>query len=80
MESDSKAIQHDLCGSWIHAACESISDKVYDSMNVVLGNANNFVYYCETNNCTSRIKQFLFNFFTGGSVANCLSDQLNELT
>ena len=36
-------------------------------MNVVLGSVNNFVYYCETNNCTSRIKQLLFNFFTGNS-------------
>ena len=36
-------------------------------INAVLGSVNNFVYYCETNNCTSRIKQLLFNLFTGNS-------------
>jgi len=51
--ADSKAVQCDLCGSWIHAVCENISDDVYDSMNAVLGSVNNFVYYCEANNCTS---------------------------
>ena len=67
LDADSKAIQ---CGSWIHGACESVPDDVYDSVNVVLGSANNFVYYCEMNNCMSRIKQLLFSFFTGNSNKN----------
>ena len=71
--ANSKAIQCDLCGSWINAACEKISDEV---MNVILGSVNNFVYYCETNNCTSRIKQLLFSFFTGDSVEKPIQSQI----
>ena len=41
--ADSKAVQCDLCGSWIHAVCENISGDVYDSMNTVLGSVNNFI-------------------------------------
>jgi len=37
---DSKAIQCDLCGSWIRAGCENISDEVYDNINAVLGSVN----------------------------------------
>ena len=62
--SDCKAVQCDLCGAWIHAKCEGISDEIYDKMNVVLGGLNNFVYYCESNNCISRIKQLLYTYFT----------------
>ena len=29
----------------------------------MLGNLHNFVHYCDTNNCISRIKQLLFDFF-----------------
>ena len=34
-----------------------------ENLNAVLGNLSNLVYYCDANNCTSRIKQLLFNFF-----------------
>ena len=78
--ADSKAIQCDLCGSWIHAACENISDEVYGNMNVVLGSVNNLVYYCETNNCTSRIKQLLFNFFNGSDSPTGNSTSIEEPT
>ena len=61
--AESKAIQCDLCGSWKHSQCENVSDEVYENLNAVLGNLNNFVYYCDTNNCISRIKQLLFDFF-----------------
>ena len=61
---ESKAIQCDLCGSWIHSQCESVSDEVYENINTVLGCVNNFMYYCETNNCASRIKQLLFDYFS----------------
>ena len=42
----------------------SVSDGVYENINAVLGCVNSFVYYCETNNCTSRIKQLLFDYFS----------------
>ena len=45
--TDSKAVQCDLCGAWIHSKCEGVSDEIYDKMNVVLGSSNNLVYYCD---------------------------------
>ena len=59
--SDSKAVQCDLCAAWIHTKCEGLSDEVYDNI-MVLGGLSNVVYYCDTNNCISRIKQLLFTF------------------
>jgi len=62
---ESKAIQCDLCGAWIHSQCENVPDEVYENLNAVLGSLSNIVYYCDTNNCVSRIKQLLFDFFDG---------------
>lgn len=63
---ESKAVQCDLCGAWLHSKCEGMSDEMYDKVNAVLeSSANNFVYYCDANNCNSRIKQLLFSYFTG---------------
>ena len=59
--SDSKAVQCDLCAAWIHTKCEGLSDEVYDNI-MVLGGLSNVAYYCDTNNCISRIKQLLFTF------------------
>ena len=56
-------MQCDLCGAWIHSKCEGVSDEIYDKMNVVLGSLSNLVYYCETNNCISRIRQLLYSCF-----------------
>ena len=38
-----------------------LSDEMYDSI-MVLGGLNNVLYYCDTNNCISHIKQLLFTF------------------
>jgi len=81
--ADSKAVQSDLCGAWIHANCEGFSDDIYDKMNAVIGGLNNFVYYCETNNCISRIKQILYGYFTSdrmGSVQPQLTEQQDGLS
>ena len=59
--SDSKAVQCDLCAAWIHTKCKGLSDEVYDNI-IVLGGLSNVTYYCDTNNCISRIKQLLFTF------------------
>ena len=53
--SDSKAVQCNLYAAWIHVTCEGLSDEVYDNI-MVLGELNNVVYYCGTNNCISHIK------------------------
>ena len=42
-----------------------VSDEVCENVSGVLGSLNNLVYYCETNNCVSRIKQLLFAYFEG---------------
>jgi len=47
----------------VRGQCENVSDEVYENLNAVLGNLNNFVYYCDANNCISRIKQLFFDFF-----------------
>jgi len=88
--ADSKAVQCDLCGAWIHAVCEGFSDDVYDQINAVIGSLNNFVYYCESNNCISRIKQLLYNYFTSDKLdsvqpqiteqQDSLSKQMNDLS
>jgi len=57
--SDCKAVQCDLCAAWIHAECEGLLDEVYGNV-MALGGLNNAMYYCDTNNCISRIKQLLF--------------------
>ena len=61
---ESKLIQCDLCGSWIHPQCKNVSDEVYEN---ILGNFNNIVHYCDTNNCISRTKQLLFDFSTANT-------------
>jgi len=61
--TDGKAVQCELCGAWVHAKCEGVSDKIYDKMNAVLGDLNKLVYYCDSNNCISKIKQLLYMCF-----------------
>jgi len=88
--AESKAVQCDLCGAWIHAICEGFSDDTYDEINAVIGSLNNFVYYCESNNCISRIKQLLCSFFTSDRMDSVhpqfteqqdnLSKQMNDLS
>ena len=61
--ADSKAVQCDLCGAWIHVKCEGVSDEVYSKLNAVLGDLSNLAYYFESNNCSSKIKQLLYACF-----------------
>ena len=82
---ESKALQCDLCGSWIHSECESISDEVYENLNTALGNINNFVYYCDTNNCISRIRQIQFKFFnqsveTPAACSDSLTTKMGDIS
>ena len=42
--ADSKAVQCDLCGAWIHSKCEGVSVEIYGKMNVVLGSLSNLMY------------------------------------
>jgi len=60
---ESKAIQCDLCGIWVHAECESISNELYDKFSDVCASINNLSYFCEANHCNSRVKQLIFSHF-----------------
>ena len=61
--SESKAVQCDLCGIWVHAVCEGISNELYDKFNDVCANVSSLSYYCEANHCNSRIKQLVHTHY-----------------
>ena len=48
-----------MCGIWVHAVCEGISNELYDKFNDVCANVSSLSYYCEANHCNSRIKQLV---------------------
>jgi len=50
-----ESIQCDLCGMWAHTTCEGISREQFKAVKA-LSSLNNFVYYCQTHDCASRIK------------------------
>jgi len=60
LDAESKVIQCDLCGSSIH----SQYDEVSENLNAVLGNLNNFVYYCDANNCKKKMAACLWLAFS----------------
>ena len=50
-----ESIQCDLCGLWAHASCEGITRDQYRAI-TAFSTIDNVVYYCRTNDCSSRIK------------------------
>ena len=90
LRTDSKAVQCDLCGAWIHVKCEWVSDEVYSKLNAVLGDFSNLAYYCESNNCISKIKQLLYACFIDKKLEatqtqfsedeECLSKHISDLS
>ena len=50
-----ESIQCDLCGMWAHATCDGISREQFKAIKN-LSSLNNFVYYCQVNDCANRIK------------------------
>ena len=55
--SKGDAIQCDLCGTWVHAACEGITHEKYKAIKSLA--LDNIVYYCQINNCLSRTKHII---------------------
>ena len=51
-------IQCDLCGNWAHANCENIMHDQYKTIKT-LSSLYNLVYYCNTHDCNSRIKNIV---------------------
>jgi len=64
---ESEAIQCDLCSNWVHAQCEGISSELYKSFSHVSSGIANMSYYCEKNNCSSWVKQLVFNYLNTGN-------------
>ena len=56
---ESKALQCDLCHTWVHSECEGVSSELYELLNDVCSGTVNVSYYCELNCCNSRIKQLV---------------------
>ena len=50
-----ESIQCDLCGLWAHASCERITRDQYRAI-TAFSTKDYVVYYCHTNDCSSRIK------------------------
>ena len=56
-----EAIQCDLC-EWVHASCEGVSSDDYKLL-TNLTSSENVIYYCNLNQCLSRVKQIVFQHF-----------------
>ena len=59
--SRSEAIQCDFCSAWVHAACEGLSKDDYSSLNQLISDTENVVYYCKLNQCLTRVKKLIFD-------------------
>ena len=57
-EEDDDAIQCDLCRMWVHANCDNVSQEQYKAINT-LSEINNCVYYCNINDCLTRLKSII---------------------
>ena len=58
-----EAIQCDLCAEWVHASCEGVSSDNYKLLTNLTSFSENVIYYCNLNQCLSRVKQIVFQHF-----------------
>ena len=58
-----EAIQCDLCAEWVHASCEGVSSDDYKLLTNLTSSSENVIYYCNLNQCLSRVKQIVFQHF-----------------
>ena len=56
-----ESIQCDLCGMWAHVTCEGITREQFKAIKT-LSSLSNFVYYCQANDCISRIKNITIDW------------------
>lgn len=76
----SKAIQCDLCYTWVYAACEEVKKAVQNTCSTNISIVN-CVYYCTLNRCTSHCKQMLFDQLQSQSASdnNSIIQQVETL-
>ena len=60
---DSKAIQCEICYSWVHATCDGLSIEQYDLFinNQLSVSVSNIAYCCNMNHCYARLNQLVAN-------------------
>ena len=58
---ESKAIQCEICYSWVHATCDGLSAEEYDMLNKLSASVSNIAYCCNLNHCYSRLNQLIAN-------------------
>ena len=56
----SKAIQCEVCYSWVHASCDGLSNEEYDLFNQLSASVSN-IAYCNMNHCYTRLNQLTAN-------------------
>ena len=55
----SKAIQCEICYSWVHATCDGLSIEEYDLFNKLSATVSNIAYCCNLNHCYSCLTQLI---------------------
>ena len=73
-----ESIQSDLCGMLAHATCECISREQFKAIKS-LASLSNFVYYCQVNDCASRIKN-ITNDWVQSHVSPQIESIVSDLT
>ena len=74
-----QAIQCDLCGVWVHAACDGISKDHYQGLVSLTSNIENLAYLCRLNSCQARFKQMVFETAKTNSDCNELHSRLEKV-
>ena len=55
----SKAMQCEICYSWVHATCDGLSMEEYDSFNKLSATVSNIAYCCNLNHCYFCLTQLI---------------------
>ena len=79
----SKALQCDLCYTWVHAQCEGLTKDHYKVINQISNEVPVITYLCTVNHCCNQFKQLLFSFINcstanSTSVDTQISDSLKK--
>ena len=61
---NSKAVQCEICYSWVHASCDGLSNEDYDLFNKLSTTVSNIAYCCNLNYCFSRLNQLTSGSYT----------------
>ena len=74
-----QVIQCDMCGVWVHVACDGISKDHYQDLVSITSNIENLAYLCRLNSCQVRFKQMVFETAKANSDCNELHSRLEKV-